>query len=90
MSVLFITTTDFFVLLLSLIGANGKETLHLGVLFSQEGFDNTGFIPAINIALETIKNTTTLPFSFEITRNDSKVTVRSYIIMRIHTIVAIH
>ena len=60
-------------LLLSLIGANGKETLLLGVLFSQEGFDNTGFIPAMNLALETIRNDTTLPFSFEITRNDSKV-----------------
>ena len=40
-----------------LIGVNGKEQiLNLGVLISQEGdSDFTGFIPAMNLALETIE-----------------------------------
>ena len=58
-----------------LIGVNGKEqTLNLGVLISQEGdFDFTGFIPAMNLALETIENDTTLPFNFIVKSNDSRV-----------------
>ena len=58
-----------------LIGVNGKEqTLNLGVLISQEGdFDFTGFIPAMNLALETIENDTTLPFNFVVKSNDSRV-----------------
>lgn len=61
--------------LLSLSGANAtKETLRLGMLFSQEGvFDFSGLIPAIEIALETIEADETLPFSFTYTHNDSMV-----------------
>ena len=67
-----ITTVS--VVLLSLVTVKAKETLHLGVLISQEGeFDFTGFIPAMNLALETIENDTTLPFNFTITLSDSMV-----------------
>ena len=62
------------VLLMFLVKVKAKETLHLGVLISQEGeFDFTGFIPAMNLALETIENDTTLPFIFNITLSDSMV-----------------
>ena len=62
------------VLLMLLVKVKAKETLHLGVLISQEGeFDFTGFIPAMNLALETIENDTTLPFIFNITLSDSMV-----------------
>ena len=63
------------VLLMFLVKVKAKdETLHLGVLISQEGeSDFTGFIPALNLALETIENDTTLPFNFEITLSDSMV-----------------
>ena len=55
-------------------GVNAKETLHLGVLISQEGgTDLSGYIPAMNIALETIENDTTLPFNFYARVNDSMV-----------------
>ena len=76
MTSLIIFTID--VLLLFLVEVNAKETsketLRLGVLISQEGeFDFTGFIPAMNLALKTIENDTTLPFNFSITLNDSMV-----------------
>ena len=62
------------VLLMLLVKVKAKETLHLGVLISQEGeFDFTGFIPAMNLALKTIENDTTLPFIFNITLSDSMV-----------------
>ena len=62
------------VLLMLLVKVKAKETLYLGVLISQEGeFDFTGFIPAMNLALETIENDTTLPFIFNITLSDSMV-----------------
>ena len=62
------------VVLLFLAEARAKEALHLGVLISQKGdFDFTGFIPAMNLALETIENDTTLPFYFTLTQNDSMV-----------------
>ena len=55
-------------------GINAKETLHLGVLISQEGgTDLTGFIPAMNIALDTVENDTTLPFKFFARISDSQV-----------------
>ena len=61
-------------LFLDLHGVNAKETLHLGVLISQEGgTDLSGYIPAMNIALETIENDTTLPFNFQARVNDSQV-----------------
>ena len=67
-----------------LIAVNAKETLHLGMLISQEGdFDFTGFIPAMNLALETIENDTTLPFNFYIKLNDSKVRSYSLVLARI-------
>ena len=67
------------VVFILLIGVNARretprETLRLGVLISQEGeFDFTGFIPAMRLALETIENDTTLPFTFDIVLNDSMV-----------------
>ena len=69
-----VTITAISIVFLFTIGANAKQTLRLGVLISQEGdFDFTGFIPAMNLALETIENDTTLPFNFSITLNDSMV-----------------
>ena len=68
--------------LLSLSGTSGqsgeagaqRETLRLGMLFSQEGvFDFSGLIPTIEIALETIAADETLPFTFTYTHNDSMV-----------------
>lgn len=53
---------------------NAKELLHLGVMISQEGpFGLRGFLPAMELALETIEDDETLPFAFEITLNDSMV-----------------
>ena len=63
-------------LLVSLRGTNAKETLRLGMLFSQKGvFDFSGLIPAIDIAIETIEADETLPFTFTYTHNDSMVSV---------------
>ena len=68
--------------LLFLIAVNAKETLRIGMLISQEGdFDFTGFIPAMDLALETIENDTTLPFNFYVRLNDSKVSLPSYIVL---------
>ena len=51
-----------------------KDTLYLGVMVSQEGDINySGYIPAMDIALETINNDPTLPFYFNVTLNDSMV-----------------
>ena len=73
MALIIVTTIS--VVLLFLDKVNAKETLRLGVLISQEGdFDFTGFIPAMNLALETIENDTTLPFNFNFTLDDSMVT----------------
>ena len=65
------------VVLLLLIRLNAtKDILHLGVLVSQEGELNlSGYIPAMDLALETIKNDTTLPFDFHVTLNDSMVSI---------------
>ena len=66
--------TVFVISLLSLSRTNAKETLHLGMLFSQRGvFDFSGLIPAIEIALETIDDEETLPFNFTYTHSDSMV-----------------
>ena len=63
-------------------GAYGKEkeTLHLGILFSQDrdSFDFSGSLHAIEIALETIEADETLPFRFTFTHNDSKVATYTY------------
>ena len=67
--------------LLLLSGTNAqrtaeRETLRLGMLFSQEGaFDFSGLIPTIEIALETIEADETLPFIFTYTHNDSMVSL---------------
>ena len=63
---------------LILIRANSaKDTLHIGVLVSVEGDLNlSGYIPAMNIALERINNDSTLPFDFNVTLNDSMVRAR--------------
>ena len=73
--------------LLFLIAVNAKETLRIGMLISQEGdFDFTGFIPAMDLALETIENDTTLPFNFYVRLNDSKVSLPySYIVFATYT-----
>ena len=70
-----ITLTAISVVFLFLTGVNGKETLRFGALISQHGLGSfyTGFIPAMDLALETIENDTTLPFRFEYTLNDSMV-----------------
>ena len=65
------------ILLLFLIRVNSaKDTLHLGVLISQEGDLNlSGYVPAMELALESINNDTSLPFDFKVTLNDSMVRV---------------
>ena len=69
-----ITKISTVFLVLDLIAVNAKTTLHLGVMISQEGgIDLSGYIPAMNLALETIKNDTTLPFNFYIRLSDSMV-----------------
>lgn len=59
-------------------GAGEKETLRLGVLFSQKVFDFSGSIPAIEMALESIEADETLPFRFTYTHNDSMVSTNMY------------
>ena len=55
---------------------SAKDTLHLGVLISQEGdLDLSGYIPAMELALESIKNDASLPFDLDVTLNDSMVRV---------------
>ena len=63
------------VVMLLLIRLNAtKDILHIGVLISQGGELNlSGYLPAMYLALETIKNDTTLPFDFHVTLNDSMV-----------------
>ena len=54
----------------------GRDTLHLGVLVSQDGgerIDFSGFLPALDLALETIDNDTSLRYRFNVTVNDSMV-----------------
>ena len=69
-----ITKLSAVFLFLDLIAVNAKTTLHLGAMISQEGgIDLSGYIPAMNLALETIKNDTTLPFNFNIRLSDSMV-----------------
>ena len=58
---------------LSAAATDERESLRLGVLFSQEVFDFSGSIPAIEMALETIEDDETLPFTFTYTHNDSMV-----------------
>ena len=63
------------VVLLLLLRLNAtKDILQLGILVSQGGDLNlSGYIPAMQLALESITNDTTLPFDFDYTLNDSKV-----------------
>ena len=69
-----IATISVVVLFLTRVNATEKMILHLGVLISQEGgLDLSGYIPTMNLALESIKNDTTLPFDFNVTLNDSMV-----------------
>lgn len=69
-----VTTISFAIFSFLAIITNAKETLHIGAMVSQEGpFSLTGFLPAMELALETIKNDETLPFKFHITLNDSMV-----------------
>ena len=72
------TISVVLLLLLARVNSTEKMILHLGVLVSQEGDVNlSGYIPAMNIALETINNDTTLPFEFRVAVNDSMVS-RTY------------
>ncbi|XP_065899532.1 gamma-aminobutyric acid type B receptor subunit 2-like [Dysidea avara] len=74
-----------FVVLLEV--AYGKETLRLGALVSsgQAGtrFDYTGLLPALELALETINNDSSLQYTFNVTTNNSMCeatpTLRSFI-----------
>ena len=51
-----------------------KDTYRLGVLIPIEGYlDLSAYIPTMELALETVENDTTLPFSFTYTLNDSMV-----------------
>ena len=69
-----IVTSVIISLILFSGATNDKETLRLGMLFSQEGvFDFSGLLPAIEIALETIEADETLPFTFTYVHNDSMV-----------------
>ena len=53
--------------------SNGKDTLQLGVLVSRGSeMDNSGFLPALDLALETVNNDTSLRYRFDVTINDSK------------------
>ena len=62
------------VLLLTVVNSTTKDTLRVGVLISIEGDLNlSGYIPSMNLALESIENDTTLPFKFHATLNDSRV-----------------
>ena len=63
--------------------SSAKDTLHLGVLISQEGdFDLSGYIPAMDLVLESIKNDTSLPFEFNVTLNDSMVRVTTRVVLQ--------
>ena len=57
------TISAVIVALLLLIRANAaKDTYRLGVLISIEGYlDQSGYIPTLELALETVDNDTTLP-----------------------------
>ena len=57
-----------FIMFLSLIGAKEKESLRIGVYT-----DLTGFLPAMELALKTIRNDETLPFIFNATCSQSMV-----------------
>ena len=71
-----ITSFTIICLLVTITITNAKETLRLGAMISQEGpFGLAGFLPAMELALETIKEDETLPFEFEITLNDSMVSI---------------
>ena len=51
-----------------------KDTYRLGVLIPIEGYlDLSAYIPTMELALETVENDTSLPFSFTYTLNDSMV-----------------
>jgi len=53
-----------------------RETLQLGALISQQlgaGFDYSGFLPALSLALETIDNDSSLRYGFNVTINNSLV-----------------
>ena len=60
------------ILLLSMSKSNARETLRIGVFN-----DIRGFVPGMDIALETIKNDKTLPFTFEVTFNFTMVSYHS-------------
>ena len=61
-------------LLIQKVNATEKMILNIGVLISQEGeLDLSGYIPSMDLALESIRNDKTLPFDFNVTLNDSMV-----------------
>ena len=55
---------------------DNRTTLQLGALISQqprEGFDYSGFRPALSLALETVNNDSSLRYKFNVTINNSLV-----------------
>jgi len=74
------------VVVLTTEAVDGKETLRLGALISsgQAGtrFDYTGFLPALELALETINNDSSLQYTFEVTTNNSMVTTLDPLVYR--------
>ena len=56
--------------------AYGRETLHIGVLISQQlgaGFDYSGFLPALSLALDTVNKDSSLRYRLSVTVNNSLV-----------------
>ncbi|XP_065899539.1 gamma-aminobutyric acid type B receptor subunit 2-like isoform X2 [Dysidea avara] len=54
--------------------AYGRETLHIGVLISQQlgsGFDYSGLLPALSLALDTVNKDSSLRYRFNITVSNS-------------------
>ena len=76
--------TEIITLTLFTGAAYGRETLQLGALISQqprEGFDYSGFLPALSLALETVNNDSSLRYKLDVTINNSLVgTCTAYII----------
>ena len=61
--------------------AYGRETLHIGVLISQQlgsGFDYSGLLPALSLALDTVNKDSSLRYRFNITVSNSLVYQTSY------------
>ena len=57
-----------------LTDSGGKETLSLGVFVSQDSaLDFTGFLVALDLAIDTINKNSSFLYNFTYLRNDSMV-----------------